>query len=101
MARKSRQASQQAAALGTKVPSAPVKKATAPPKYKTALYTRLSVYHCFFLFYLYCLCGADILTDSAPDTHILFKHRPRFQHRAEDFSAKLFKNSLAVARELK
>ena len=44
MARKSRQASQQAAALGTKVPSAPVSKATAPPKYKTALYTRLSVY---------------------------------------------------------
>lgn len=44
MARKSRQATQQAAALGTQVPTAPVVKEKAPSKYKTAIYARLSVY---------------------------------------------------------
>ena len=44
MARKSRQATQQAVALGTQVPTTPTIKESSTPKYKTAIYTRLSVY---------------------------------------------------------
>ena len=44
MARKSRQASQQAQATGIPIPSVPITSESFPVKYKTAIYTRLSVY---------------------------------------------------------
>lgn len=44
MARKSRQATQQAQATGIPIPSMPIASKSLPVKYKTAIYTRLSVY---------------------------------------------------------
>lgn len=112
MARKSRQATQQAQATGIPISSVPVVSESLPVKYKTAIYTRLSVYDLgrengdtmenqvellqYFVSQQSDLALADIYIDNGwTGTNFT---RPEFQRLLED--AKLGRINCIVVKDL-